>query len=112
MLILAIVPPCARECRLVRVTGVLIFANARTCVAFVLLAAARSAIAPLSATSPGGPSGGKTDCGQDPSALPAIPVAAPMAMTEITHSDEQCLGDCAKLRITMPNTCFTVLRRS
>ena len=37
-LILAIVPPCAGECRLVRVTGVLIFANARTCVAFVLLA--------------------------------------------------------------------------
>ena len=33
--ILAIVPPCAAECRLVCVTGVLIFANARTCVAFV-----------------------------------------------------------------------------
>ncbi len=39
MLILAIVPPCARECRLVRVTGVLIFANSRTCVACVLPAA-------------------------------------------------------------------------
>ena len=38
MLILAIVPPCTEECRLVRVIGVLIFANARTCVAFVLLA--------------------------------------------------------------------------
>ena len=38
MPILAIVPPCAGECRLVRVTGVLIFANARTCVASVLLA--------------------------------------------------------------------------
>jgi hypothetical protein len=38
MLILAIVPPCAGECRLVRVIGVLIFANPRTCVAFVLLA--------------------------------------------------------------------------
>jgi hypothetical protein len=38
-LILAIVSPCAEECRLVRVIGVLIFANARTCVASVLLAA-------------------------------------------------------------------------
>jgi hypothetical protein len=38
MLILAIVPPCTEECRLVRVIGVLIFANPRTCVAFVLLA--------------------------------------------------------------------------
>jgi hypothetical protein len=37
MHILAIVPPCAGECRLVRVTGVLIFANARTCVASVLV---------------------------------------------------------------------------
>jgi hypothetical protein len=35
-LILAIVPPCAGECRLVRVIGVLIFANAQTCVASVL----------------------------------------------------------------------------
>ena len=35
--ILAIVPPCAGECRLVRVTGVLIFVNSRTCVALVLL---------------------------------------------------------------------------
>jgi len=34
--ILAVVPPCAGECRLVRVTGVLIFVNGRTCVAFVL----------------------------------------------------------------------------
>jgi hypothetical protein len=40
ILILAVVPPCAGECRLVRVIGVLIFANARTCVASVLLAAA------------------------------------------------------------------------
>ena len=39
MPILAIVPPCAGECRLVRVTGVLIFANSRTCVACVLPAA-------------------------------------------------------------------------
>ena len=38
VLILAVVPPCAGECRLVRVTGVLIFTNARTCVAPVLLA--------------------------------------------------------------------------
>ena len=38
MLILAIVPPCTGECRFVRVIGVLIFANPRTCVAFVLLA--------------------------------------------------------------------------
>src|SRR5580700_7957168 len=37
--ILAVVPPCAVECRLVRVTGVLIFVNGRTCVAFVLLPA-------------------------------------------------------------------------
>jgi hypothetical protein len=37
--ILAVVPPCAGECRLVRVTGVLIFVNGRTCVAFVLLPA-------------------------------------------------------------------------
>jgi hypothetical protein len=36
MPILAIVPPCAGECRLVRVTGVLIFANSRTCVGCVL----------------------------------------------------------------------------
>ena len=35
--ILAVVPPCAGECRLVRVTGVLIFVNGRSCVAFVLL---------------------------------------------------------------------------
>ena len=35
MPILAIVPPCAGECRLVRVNGVLIFANSRTCVACV-----------------------------------------------------------------------------
>ena len=32
-LILALVPPCTGECRLVRVIGVLIFANARACVA-------------------------------------------------------------------------------
>ena len=32
-------PPYARQCRLVRVTGVLIFARARTCAALVLLAA-------------------------------------------------------------------------
>ena len=32
--------------------------------------------------------------------MPAIPVAAPMAMTGITHSDEQCLGDCAMLPIS------------
>jgi hypothetical protein len=32
------VPPCAGECRLVRITGVLIFSGARTCVAFVLVA--------------------------------------------------------------------------
>ena len=44
MLILAIVPPCTEECRLVRVIGVLIFANPRTCVALVLLASGRSAI--------------------------------------------------------------------
>jgi hypothetical protein len=37
--ILAVVPPCAGECRLVRVTGVLIFVNGRACVAFVLLPA-------------------------------------------------------------------------
>jgi len=36
MPILAIVPPCAGECRLVRVTSVLIFANAQTCVGCVL----------------------------------------------------------------------------
>ncbi len=39
MPILAIVPQCAGECRLVRVTGVLIFANSRTCVVRVLPAA-------------------------------------------------------------------------
>ncbi len=39
MLILAVVPPCARECRPVRVTGVLIFANSWICVACVLPAA-------------------------------------------------------------------------
>ena len=39
MPIVAIVPPCAGECRLIRVTGVLIFANSRTCVACVLPAA-------------------------------------------------------------------------
>ena len=39
MPILAIVPPRTGECRLVRVTGVLIFANSRTCVACVLPAA-------------------------------------------------------------------------
>jgi hypothetical protein len=38
--ILAVVPPCAAECRFVRVTGVLIFTNARTCVAFMLLSVA------------------------------------------------------------------------
>ena len=38
-LILAIVPPCAGECRLVRVTGMLIFSCTRTCVDFVLVAA-------------------------------------------------------------------------
>ena len=37
MLILAIVPPCTEEYRLVRVIGVLIFANARTCVTSVLV---------------------------------------------------------------------------
>ena len=31
--ILTVVPPCAVECRLVRVTGVFIFVNGRTCVA-------------------------------------------------------------------------------
>src|SRR5450755_3730632 len=36
---LAVVPLCTGECRLVRVTGVLIFAEARTCVASVLRAA-------------------------------------------------------------------------
>ena len=39
MPIVAIVPPCAGECRLVRVTGVLIFADSRTCVTCVLPAA-------------------------------------------------------------------------
>jgi hypothetical protein len=57
--ILAVVPPCAAECRLVRVTGVLIFANARTCVAFVLLAAAPISHRASVRTSPGGPSGGR-----------------------------------------------------
>jgi hypothetical protein len=50
MPILAIVPPCAGECRLVRVTGVLIFANSRTCVACVLPAAGPPAIAPARAS--------------------------------------------------------------
>jgi hypothetical protein len=55
MLILAIVPPCAGECRLVRVTGVLIFANARTCVAFVLLATGPFNQRADAASGPGGP---------------------------------------------------------
>jgi hypothetical protein len=62
MLILAIVPPCTEECRLVRVIGVLIFANARTCVASVLLASG-----PLGHRAerfrPGSPaSGSRTSC--------------------------------------------------
>ena len=49
MRILAIVPPCAGECRLVRVTGVLIFANSRTVLLLCCPQQARSAIAPAPA---------------------------------------------------------------
>ncbi len=53
MPILAIVPPCAGECRLVRVTGVLIFTNTRTCVLPVCCPQqARAAIAPAPAAGP------------------------------------------------------------
>jgi hypothetical protein len=41
--ILAVVPPCAGECRFVRVVPVLIFLSGRTCVGFVLPQTARSA---------------------------------------------------------------------
>jgi hypothetical protein len=51
--ILAIVPPCAGECRLVRVTGVLIFENSRTCVALVCAPKqARSTIAAAPVSGP------------------------------------------------------------
>jgi hypothetical protein len=69
--ILAVVPPCAVECRLVRVTGVLIFVNGRTCVAFVLLAAGRSTIVSASVSGPGGPARGSlANCRDYPSARP------------------------------------------
>jgi len=69
MPILAIVPPCAGECRLVRVTGVLIFANARTCVACVLPAAGPLGQRVGARLRTGGPgSGSKTSCRDYPSA--------------------------------------------
>jgi hypothetical protein len=56
--ILAVVPPCAGEYRLVRVTGVLIFVNDRTCVAFVLLPSSPLTIAAAPVSGPGGPARG------------------------------------------------------
>jgi hypothetical protein len=93
-LILAIVPPCAGECRLVRVTGVLIFANARTCVAFVLLATD-----PLNqrADAASGPFRTRRPCfgpQDEPPRLPTGPPAVqfpPGAMPGMTYRYEQAV---------------------
>jgi hypothetical protein len=52
---------CAGECRLVRVTGVLIFVNGRACVAFVLLATGPFKQRAYAASGPGGPASGPQD---------------------------------------------------
>lgn len=54
MLILAIVPPCTEECRLVRVICVLILANPELVLLLYCSHQARSAIAPTPVSGPGG----------------------------------------------------------
>ncbi len=79
---------CTRECRLVRVTGVLIFAHARACAAFVLPAAG-----PVSHLA-----GARLRTGGLPRARrratattnrPAVRPVTPGAMPGMTYRDEQ-----------------------
>ena len=88
MPILAIVPPCAGECRLVRVTGVLIFANSRTCVACVLPAAGPPGHRAGARLRTGGLArGSKTSCRD--SHRPVGRSVAPGAIAGMTYRDEQ-----------------------
>src|ERR1039457_7155235 len=88
VLSLAVVPPCAGECRLVRVIGVLIFANSRTCVSCVLPAAGplgRRADARL--RTGGLARDSKTSCRD--SHRPVGRPVAPGAIAEMTLRNEQ-----------------------
>src|SRR5580704_10692763 len=89
MLILAIVPPCAGECRLVRVTGVLIFANTRACVLPVCCPQqARAAIAPAPAAGPAAWLGARRRAAATTHRPVGHPVA-PGAIPGMTLRDEQ-----------------------
>ncbi len=88
MPILAIVPPCAGECRLVRVAGVLIFANSRTCVACVLPAAGPLGHRAGARLRTGGlAQGSKTSCRD--SHRPVGRLVAPDAIAVMTLRNEQ-----------------------
>jgi hypothetical protein len=73
ILILAVVPPCAGECRLVRVTGVLIFANA---LLVLLLCCSQRPARPSRRRPPPDPAGlpqvSKRGCLYYPIVLPAL----------------------------------------
>jgi hypothetical protein len=101
MPILAIVPPCAGECRLVRVTSVLIFADSRTCVACVLpVAGPRGHRAGTRLRTGGLAQGSKTGC-RDPHRPAGRPVA-PGAIAGMTYRDERSVPQRLK-RLKLPN---------
>ena len=100
MPILAIVPPCAGECRLVRVTGVLIFANSRTVLLVCCPQQARPAIAPAPATGPAAWPGARRRAAAT-THQPVGRPAAPGAIAGMTYRDEQSVRPTAQT--TLPN---------